>query len=169
MTRMRLELAAGAAVVGLGLFASPASAHNRGEPVDGRWFGVVPCVATTVDPASTHTVCTGSSTWDGTWTGVTRYAYDGTLDVVAGAGQGTIDETFTGRDADGRTGMMRFAEMVVLTPTGIPDTASVRIDATIVGGTGGFRTARGRVVFTGVVNLAGGAGTFSGRSAPPRR
>ncbi len=164
----RVRFIAAAAVALLALLALPASAKSRYEPVNGRWVGAVPCVMTSLDPATGHTTCTGSTTWVGTWTGVTHYTLDGTYDPVTGAAEATLDETFVGRDEHGRIGTMRFAERLIGTPTGIPDTNTIRIDADIIDGTGGFTGARGHVVFDGITNLAGGEGTFTGNWTLPR-
>lgn len=161
-TSTRIWSIAAVAVALLALLAPPASAKSQDEPVTGRWVGLVPCVITSIDLATGHTTCTGSTTWAGTWTGVTHYTLDGTYDPVTGAAEATLDETFVGRDDHGRIGTLRFAETLVGTPTGIPDTNTVHIDARIIDGTGDFTGARGDVVFDGITSLAGAEGTFTG-------
>ncbi len=169
MTSTRARITAAAAVALLALLAPPASAKSGDEVVNGRWVGLVPCVPTTPESVtSDHVTCTGSTTWAGTWTGVTNYTIDGTFDLLTGAADATVDETFVGRDDQGRIGTLRFAEKLVGTPTGIPDTMALHIDACIVDATGDFAGASGHVEFDGVANLAGGEGTFSGRWRLPR-
>jgi hypothetical protein len=106
--------------------------------------------------------------WEGTWTGVAEYTFHGRVDAVTGAGSGTIDEVFTGRDRDGRLGTIRFAETATLTPTGVPDTFSLRLEMRIVKGTGDFANARGEAVAVGLGNAAFSEGTFSGQWTPGR-
>ena len=167
MTSTRARITAAAAVAILAWLAPPASARSGDEAVHGHWVGLVPCVPTTPESVtSDHMTCTGSTTWTGTWTGVTNYTIDGTLDAVTGAADASIDETFVGRDDQGRIGTLHFTEKLVGTPTGIPDTSTMHIDACIVDATGDFLGATGHVVFDGVANLAGGAGTFSGNWRP---
>ncbi len=169
MTSTRVRITVAAAVAILALLAPPASAKSPDEAVNGRWVGLVPCVPTTPESVtSDHVTCTGSTTWAGTWTGVTNYTIDATFDAVTGAADGTVDETFVGRDDHGRIGTLRFTEKLVGTPTGIPDTQYLHIDACIVGATGDFAGATGHVGFDGVANLAGGTGTFSGHWRLPR-
>jgi len=144
--------------------APPALAGNpRGEIVSGQWGGAVPCVPTSADPTTGATTCLGSTTWVGGLTGQTHYVFTGTLDLTTGAGSGEIDETFIGRDADGRVGTLRFTETIVSKPSGLPATGSVVIDAQVVAATGAFGGARGELRFEGTVNVvAGDFGTYSG-------
>ena len=128
MTSTRVRIAAAAAVALLALFTPPASANSRDEGVRGRWVGLVPCVITSFDPGTGHTTCTGSTSWVGTWTGVTNYTIDGTFDPLTGAAAATVDETFVGRDDQGRVGTLRFTEKLVSTPTGVPGTGAMHID-----------------------------------------
>jgi hypothetical protein len=148
----------------MAVMAPPALASNtRGEVVAGQWGGAVPCVPTSADPTTGETTCLGSTTWIGGLTGQTHYVFTGTLDLTTGAGSGKIDETFIGRDADGRTGTLRFTETIASKPTGLPATGSVVIDAKVVEATGDFAGTRGELVFEGTVNaVAGDLGTYSG-------
>lgn len=164
------RLAAVAVLVGLTLMATQAFASGpRREVVTGHWGGAVPCVPTSADPTTGATTCLGSTTWIGGLTGQTHYVFTGTLDLTTGAGSGTIDETFLGRDAHGRTGTLRFAETIVSKPTGLPATGSVLIDAKVVQATGDFTGTRGELVFKGTVNaVAGDLGTYSGTLNPKK-
>lgn len=140
------------------LVAQPAPAQAAPqERLVGRWVGAVPCVPTAIPSVTGSTTCAGSTTWIGGLTGQTHYTYRGTVDLVTGAGRGSIDETFVGRDQAGRVGTLRFAETVVALPTGIPDTGSVSIDAVLVDGTGDFAGAAGRLSFNGLINVIAGA------------
>lgn len=169
MTSTRVQITAAIAIALLAVLAPRASATSDRD-VEGRWVGLVPCVPTTPESVTTnHVTCTGSTTWAGTWTGVTSYTIDGTFDAFTGAADATVDETFVGRDDQGRVGTLRFAEHLVGTPTGIPDTQVLHIDACIIDATGDFAGASGRVSFDGVANLAGGTGTFDGTWKLPRR
>ena len=163
MTSTRARITAAAAIAILALLVPPASAHRPDQAVNGRWVGLIPCVFTTPESVtSNHVTCTGSTTWAGTWTGVTHYKIDGTFDTVTGAADATVDETFIGRDDHGRVGTLHFAETLVGTPTGIPDTSTIHIDACIIDATNDFAGATGHVMFDGVANLASGEGTFGG-------
>jgi hypothetical protein len=131
--------------------------------VEDTWTEIVPCAPTSFEVSSNATTCIGSTLWTGTWTGVTTYTFDGEIDLITGAGHGTLDETFVGQDDTGRSGTLHLDETVVLVPTGVPDTAAISIDMTITGGTDDFAGARGHAVAVGIANLATGGGTFSGR------
>ena len=170
MTSTRVRLTAGVAAALLALLASPASANSRDEAVNGQFVGLVPCVVTTTESVtSDHTTCVGSTTWVGTWTGVTHYTVYGTYDLFTAAADMTIDETFVGRDDQGRIGTLCFAETLVGTPTGIPNTGNIHIEARIVDATGDFAGASGHAVFDGVMSgAAGGGGAFSGLWRLPR-
>lgn len=153
------------------LAIAPTARAAAPEMASGTWQTIVPVVLTHYQPRmltnptrGTYTGL-GSTLWQGTWTGVTHYTIGGTADLVTGAGSGTIDETFTGRSADGGTGTLHFTETYVLDASG-----SIIIDATIVGATGDFLGSRGQVVFTGTENgVVEGSGRYRGSWQRPRR
>ena len=162
-TKHRMMTIALAVSVSLSMAPSALAARGGSERLTGDWGGAVPCVPTAVDTSSNQVSCVGSTTWAGSLTGQTHYTFDGTTDLVTGAGEGTIDETFVGWDEQGRVGTLRFSETIASVPSGIPNTGYVRIEARVVDGSGGFEGARGRLVFVGTVSTVGAIGTYSGR------
>lgn len=143
--------------------ASPAVATAGADPVGGAFTGAVPIIPTawqsSPDNATTGTYeAVGTSQWQGTWTGVTTYHARATGDLnQGGAGSGTMDETFIGRSTDGGTGTIVFRWTYVFEPDG-----RLTFDGHIVGATGDFTGATGKVTADGVANPAYTIGTFRG-------
>jgi hypothetical protein len=157
--RHRILIALTAALITLGA-AVPSVAAQPGvtSPVSGTWTQLVNCAITSYNLATKQATCVGSSVWTGTWTGVTHYSFHGSLDLLAGDAQGTVDETFSGRSADGGTGTLCFHEWLTLTGA----TSTLYIRAALLSGTGDFTGSTGNATFTGTDNVATGFGTYAG-------
>ena len=140
-----------------------ASAAQAAEDVTGSFLSAVPCIPTAYDSATGHTTCTGGSAWTGTLTGATTYDVDADVDPVTGGGTGTITETFTGQDTEGRVGTLHFTERFTLVPAGVPTAAAMTIAARIDGATGDFTGAQGGIDFFGTNTLVGNTGGYDGR------
>jgi hypothetical protein len=124
----------------------------------------LPCVFTSFDQGTGKFVCTGSSTWEGSWTGLTRFEVRGVIDQATGDIHGTIAETFTGTYlADRSTGELTFTESLTIEAR----TGALLIEADIVAGTGDptFRCSRGHATFTGFALPGGAAGLGGWRGA----
>lgn len=147
----------------IAVIAAPANATPEPEPASGAFTGVVPIIPTGWKPTERDSTkgtyeAVGSSQWQGTWTGVTTYRARGTSDLNrGGAGSGVLDETFTGGAADGDTGTLSFRWTYVFEPDG-----RIRLDGRIVGGTGDFAAATGRVTADGFANAAYTVGALRG-------
>jgi hypothetical protein len=114
------------------------------------------------DPTTGSYEGVGSTLWQGTWTGLTHYAIQGTANLVTGAGSGSLTETFVGRSSDGRRGTIRLGETYVLDAAG-----HLRIRARVTDATGQFIGGRGSMTFDGtMVGIATGSGTYRGRWLP---
>lgn len=154
-------------LVAASLTGPPAVAKSAGashQDVRGGWVSP-PCVLTEYDRMTGAFRCTASSTWTGTWTGVTHVEGEGTLDLATGSGSGTIEETFIGHASDGTAGRLRFTE------TWVADGPSmtIHIDARIVEGTDDWVGATGRVVFDGSMVGVSGYGGYVGSWTRPAR
>ena len=145
--------------------ASAAGTHGpKRQVVRGSWVSPT-CVFTDYDPVTGAFRCTSSTTWTGTWTGVTHVEGEGTFDVLTGSGSGTIKETFVGRAADGTTGTLQFTERWVADGPSL----TIHIDARIVAGTGDWTGTSGQVAFDGTMASGSGFGGFVGSWTRPGR
>ncbi len=168
MARVR-QVALASAV--LAMFAAPAaSAKETGaRAVAGTWQTIVPVSLTSYqpspsDPTTGDYTGVGSTMWQGTWTGVTHYRIRGTANLVTGAGQGAIEETFIGRAGSDEVGTLIFSETYTLDATG-----RIKIHARITGGTGAFESSVGVASFDGIVlGVITGSGSYVGRWTPRR-
>jgi hypothetical protein len=145
----------------LGLMVAPAQARNASRPVGGG-FTTAPCAITSFvpDPGSPTTgrfVCTSTSQWTGTWTGITTLTAAGRLNLVTGEARGTADEMFVGRASDGTTGSLHVSDVFTIGADGY-----LRDVGVIVGGTGDWVGAAGKAVFDGFNYLGPGYGGYHG-------
>jgi len=156
----RILITVVALVAALGGLAPPSEAAKGlgTSSVVGNWTQLVNCAITSYNPLTKQATCVGSSMWTGTWTGLTHYVFQGTLDLITGDAQGTLSETFSGTSSSGGTGTLQFQESLTL----VGATSTLHIDATLTSGTGDFSGARGSVAFDGTDNLATGFGTYAG-------
>jgi len=166
-TMTRLLCTTAIALAALLLNLAPAAAQSA-SPVVGTWQTIVPATITSYQPsASDPTTGTyqgmGSTLWQGTWSGVTYYAIQGTANLVNGAGSGTLRETFVGRSSSGRTGTITFAETYVLDSGG-----HAEIRARVVDATGQFTGDHGSVTFVGtMLGVVTGSGIYRGTWVEP--
>ena len=128
-----------------------AAASSGRQSVQGGWVGELPCAVTSVRPApgltTARATCVSGTTWDGAWTGHTRYVVSGTFHLLSGDFNGSIDETFTGvATADRSFGTLHLLGSITVYGA----TNTIVIDERIVGGTQNFTGTTGRVVFVGV-------------------
>jgi hypothetical protein len=152
----------------LGASALPGRADAAAGPagittstVGGSWAQVVNCVFTRYEPSTGDFSCVGSSTWEGSWTGVTHYDVIGRYDAATGGMRGTLDETFIGAYVpDKSRGTLHFSERFVIDGA----TSVLHIDTDIVGGDGDptFRCSGGRLTFDGIAPGATGFGGYQG-------
>lgn len=159
-----------AAALGASVCATAATAEARSSSVSGQWVNALPCVPTGplaadpgLDPAATPLECVGSSTWTGTFRGVTTFRVQGIYNLVTGELHGTIDEWFAGSSSDGRRGTLTWHETIDVVG------GALVIEADILRGTGSFGRARGQVRFTGTTLPTTNAyGDYAGRWRPGR-
>jgi hypothetical protein len=152
--------AAAALVSVLGTAGPGRAAEAKTTTVGGSWANGLPCIFTSFEPGTGAFTCTGSSTWQGSWTGLTQFDARGVVDPVTGDTSGTINEVFIGTSlSDRSTGSLRFTESFTIAGA----TGAIVIDADIVGGGGDptFRCSKGHATFTGF-GPPGGAGGFGG-------
>lgn len=138
----------------LGMPLSGNAAEPAGTVVGGSWVNEVPCLFTSFEPDTGSFTCTGSSTWQGSWTGVTHFEAWGVTDPRTGDLRATLTETFVGSYvADRSTGSLMFTETIIVEGA----TGAVLIEADIVGGSGDptFRCSSGHVSFDGFSTPAG--------------
>ncbi len=128
----------------------------RRVPLTGHWANPAPCVFTEYNPLAGDFVCTGSSVWHGSFSGVTTFEARGKMDLVTGDMDGTVKETFVGTAEDGTRGTLEFHETFTIRAS------EIRIEADIVRGTRGFEGSRGHMTFTGLYPVVGGAGDYTG-------
>jgi hypothetical protein len=151
-------------LAGSGLCAAAPARASSSKYLAGQWQTIVPVLVTNYMPsASTVTTGTysgvGSTSWRGDFTGVTEYTIQGTVDLVTGAGKGTLQETFAGRSADGAVGTLVFKETYIVNESSI-----ISIRARIVKGAGDFAGAHGWMRFEGQLqSVVAGHGIFWGR------
>jgi hypothetical protein len=129
--------------------------------VGGSWVGLANCVFTSFDPATGDFVCIGSTSWEGSWTGITHYDLTGNFNPVTGDWHGTITETFTGTSlADKSTGSLNLQGS--LTVEGA--TQAVHVEEDIIDGDGdrSFRCSSGHATFDGLADAVGGMGGYHG-------
>ncbi|HEY4409217.1 MAG TPA: hypothetical protein VGO87_05005 [Acidimicrobiia bacterium] len=156
------------ALLGLGVGVTPASAADGPGPpgtatstVGGSWAQIVNCVFTDYDPSSGAFHCVGSSTWEGSWTGVTHYAVTGVFNATNGDMRGTLDETFVGTWVPDRShGTLNFHERFSIDGA----TSVLHIDTDVLGGDGdpSFRCSGGHVTFDGLTPGETGFGGYEG-------
>jgi hypothetical protein len=152
--------AMGALLSVLGTPLTGNAAEPRATVVGGSWLNEVPCIFTSFDPDTGRVTCTGSSTWQGSWTGVTRFEARGVTDPKTGDLRATLTETFVGTYlADRSTGSLMFTESITVEGA----TGAVLIEGDIGGGSGDptFRCSRGHVSFDGF-STPGGVLAFGG-------
>jgi hypothetical protein len=160
--RTRYLLVATAALL-IAPSAARATTNEREKPVNGKWATLVPVAFTSYEPTPGHPLTgsyegVGSTEWQGTWRGITKYSIGGSVDLVTGAGSGWLHEKFIGRFSDGRVGTLTLDERYTLTSTG-----EFHVDARIVSGTRDFAHASGHVRFAGrTAGAAFGVGTYTG-------
>jgi hypothetical protein len=143
-----------------GAAAGPAGATTT--TVGGSWAQVVNCVYTRYEPSTGDFSCVGSSTWEGSWTGLTHYVITGTLNPSTGDMRGTLDETFVGTWVPDRShGSLTFHERFTLDGA----TSVVHIDTDVLGGEGdpAFRCSSGHLTFDGLAPGQTGFGGYQGR------
>lgn len=162
---MRRATFAGAICLAVMVSAAPAAQAKR-TPLAGKWANPAPCVFTAYDVlGSGEFSCIGSSIWQGSFTGSTTFVAKGTVDLLTGDSSGTIDETFTGLADDGTNGTLHLLETYTIDG----ESATIHIDARIVGGTGGFAPSHGEMSFYGPYPLVAGAGEYRGSWTHPAR
>jgi hypothetical protein len=140
--------------------------------VYGGWVGELPCVVTaatlnTGGPAVVPVTCESGTTWDGAWTGHTRYVIATTADLATGDSSGTIDETFIGVDtATSTPGTLHLTGTVTAHGADI----TLVVDEHIVGGSGAFDGMTGHAVFEGtqLSGLVGHGGYHADITRPAR-
>jgi Glyoxalase/Bleomycin resistance protein/Dioxygenase superfamily len=115
--------------------------------VGGSWANGVPLVFTSLDPDTGKFSGILSSTWQGSWTGLTHAVVEGVMDRATGDIRGTITETFVGL-ADRSSGSLEFTESFTFEGA----TGALLIEADIVSGSGdpAFRCSSGHVSFDGI-------------------
>jgi hypothetical protein len=138
--------------------AAPSAEAARRVPVEGHWQQLVNCGLTSYDPFTKEFSCVGSSLWTGGLTGVTDYVASGSVHALTGDAEGTIRETFRGRDDLGHRGTIAFTETFTLDG----GASRIHIDAAAIDGTQGFAGVRGQLQFDGFDNAATGFGPFTG-------
>lgn len=151
----------------IGVLAPVGSNASTGTStaVAGRWVNGG-CALTSYDLTTGEFSCVGTSDWVGTWTGVTTFTVQATLDVATGDEWGSIDETFIGVAADGSAGTLHFDETFTVDGS----TFEVQLEFRIIEGTGEFEGSRGSGTFDGTVVETSGFGSFSGHWVrPPRK
>lgn len=124
--------------------------------VGGSWVNVLACVFTSFDPATGAFTCTSSSTWEGSWTGITHFDAEGVIDPATGDLRGTFTETFIGTHlADRSMGSLTFVESFTVEGA----TGAVLIEADIVRGSGDptFGCSSGHATFDGFAAPAAGS------------
>lgn len=148
---MRILAVAALAIVLL-VNGHPATATTTAPvTIYGGWAGELPCLITAAtanpsDPTTMPLTCESGTTWDGAWTGHTRYVIATTADFSTGDSSGTIDETFIGVDTATKTpGTLHLVGTV--TADGSTNTLVVREH--ITGGTGAFDQVTGDAIFEG--------------------
>jgi len=147
---------------------SPQSASAQpASDVAGTWQAIA--LTTSYQPSLTDQTAgsyagVGSDLWQGTWTGVSSFTFRGTVDLITGEGSGTIEETLSGRSADGGTGTMSITWAFTVAPDG-----HVLLRGRIVDATGDFTGARGTLVAegTGVGGALFSSGTYHGDWSRP--
>jgi hypothetical protein len=136
--------------------------HAGATNVSGKWSDPMgACVGHIVsfDPATGDITCTGGSTWTGTWKGTTTWTLTGNQNPVTHAVSARIDETFTGRAADGRKGTLAFVERLSIDPTG-----KTNITGHIIRSCGALAGSQGHARWIGTSAADGsGSGTYSGQ------
>jgi hypothetical protein len=142
-------------------------AAQQASDVAGTWQAIA--LTTTYQPSPTDPTAgsfegVGSELWQGTWTGVSSFTFRGTVNLVTGAGSGTLEETLFGRSTDGGTGTMSFTWAFTVGPDG-----HVLLRGRIVDATGDFTGARGTLVAegTGVGGALSSSGTYHGDWSRP--
>lgn len=152
-----------AATTILALAAGVTGAQARTLQSSGFWVTNVPCLFTDINPSTNEFACTGSNDWGGTLNGVTYFTGEGTYDPVTQAAQGTFDERFVGAAADGAHGTLHLQHSFTIGGVTDSNPLLLRSDAKVVGGTGGFKGATGRLKFVGLYSfLCCGGGTYDG-------
>jgi hypothetical protein len=147
----------------LGGFVAAPTANAGQMPVNGTWQQLVNCAPTDYDPVTGRIHCLGSSMWQGTWTGVTNFEFDGTYDINTGDTQGTARETFHGQASDGTSGDLYVLNHIVADG----ETDQFRDEVDILGGTDGFAGSKGHVLFTGRIDETSGGGEYRGKWVRP--
>ena len=130
--------------------------------VAGGWTSLINCAFTAFDPATGKFACTGSTLWDGAWTGITHYTASGVFNLTTGDVRGSIDEVFTGvYTTDHSMGTLTFHESFTIDGA----TNAILITANITGSSGDatFGCSKGRVTFDGIDTPATGLGGYEGK------
>jgi len=146
-----------------GLAAGPAAASqvralgrhesngHRHLVVTGGFTDPGPAIDTVTPDGSDYIVAMhGSTTTTGGFAGTSTYQMTVRYDPVTFASTGTVTETFAATLANRGSGNVSLAETVEVRTDG-----SETVVATITGGDGVFRHARGRMVFTGQTDPSG--------------
>lgn len=134
------------------------AAHaESGTAAAGQWINEG-CALTEYDPATGRFEGVGTTDWVGTWTGVTTYTVQGTVDLFTGDVEGTIDKTFTGTADDGAIGSLYLFDTFTIDGS----TFAFHLEFCILGGTGDFRGSRGWGTFDGTVIGSSGYGSYDG-------
>ncbi len=162
-TRFLRRLAVTFAVVLLAVSwaaAPPAGAAPRLRAVHGSWDNADPLASTLTQHGPVAVLdFAGGSRWSGDLAGPTSFTGRGILPARSVVLVGTITETFAGSLDGVGAGTLSFVETFHQDVT----TGRITIDALVVGGSGAFSAAGGRLRFIGVTDADGvGGGTYEG-------
>jgi hypothetical protein len=135
----------------------PASASGS-TAVSGRWVDTLPCLGIAL-PISGAFHCAGSSHWDGTWTGSTRYVADGAVSLITGDAHGTVNETFQGWTPKGTHGRLLLGERFVVRGA----THRVHREFEVIDSGGGLARSYGSGSFEGTAAGPMAMGTYRGK------
>lgn len=152
----------------VGATATPAGADT--VEGSGGWVSNIPCTFTDFTPGSNEFACVGSNDWLGTLNAVTYFTGEGTYDPVSQAAKGTFDERAVLLAADGTHGTIHLIHNFTIGAlTDGVKALQIESIAEVVGGTGGFKGATGKLKFTGVYSfLCCGGGLFASEASMSR-